>query len=63
MVNRAVASLPSPVELGFPEKFSGWYSDQVAAIDAIVLNSLRFIALIMPTGSGKKRRFTLPRMD
>src|SRR4051812_41635855 len=54
MGSRAIAaSLPSPIELGFPEKFAAWYSDQIAAIDAIVLNPMRFVALIMPTGSGK----------
>lgn len=47
------APLPSPVELGFPDKFREYYDDQLEAIDRIVGNPHRFTALAMPTGSGK----------
>jgi ATP-dependent DNA helicase DinG len=47
------AGLPSPVELGFQPKFKEWYEDQVTAIDKVVLSTKRFVALAMPTGSGK----------
>lgn len=47
------APLPTPVEMGFPEKFAAYYPDQLEAIDRIVGNARRFTALAMPTGSGK----------
>lgn len=47
------AALPAPVDLGFPEKFTSWYADQIRAIDLAVMSKTRFIALTMPTGSGK----------
>jgi ATP-dependent DNA helicase DinG len=47
------APLPSPVELGFPAKFTSFYPEQVEAIDRCVFNDKRFTALAMPTGAGK----------
>ncbi len=47
------AALPSPADLGFPDKFADWYPDQIEAIDRAVFNKRRFTALNMPTGSGK----------
>jgi ATP-dependent DNA helicase DinG len=47
------ALLPDPVELGFPSKFLTWYPDQLTAIDKCILAKDRFVALAMPTGSGK----------
>jgi Rad3-related DNA helicase len=49
---------PSPVELGFPEKFADWRDDQLRAIEKVVSSSKRFIALTMPTGSGKSLTYT-----
>ena len=48
-----VAGLPPPVDLGFPDQFQSWRTDQLRAIDIVLQSDKRFIALTMPTGSGK----------
>lgn len=48
-----VNALPTPIELGFPEKFTRFYDDQIIAIDRVINNRKRFSALPAPTGSGK----------
>lgn len=45
--------LPSPTELGLPEKFQRFYDDQLTAIDKVVLSTKRFVGLAVPTGGGK----------
>ncbi len=53
MKTRRPPPLPTPIEMGFPDKFREYYDDQIEAIDKIVANGRRFTALAMPTGSGK----------
>lgn len=53
MAARQPNPLPDPIELGFSPKFQSWYGDQLVAIDKTLLNTRRFTALAMPTGSGK----------
>jgi Rad3-related DNA helicase len=45
--------LPTPVDLGFSEKFQSWRDDQLRAIDKVLGSTKRFVALTMPTGAGK----------
>jgi Rad3-related DNA helicase len=49
------ASAPaiSPTDLGFPSKFSQWRPGQYSAVMQGVESTSRFIALNLPTGSGK----------
>lgn len=44
---------PPPDALGLPGHFKAWRSDQEYAIDLILSAPTRFVALTMPTGSGK----------
>jgi ATP-dependent DNA helicase DinG len=48
-----IATLPSPADLGFPEKFASWRPDQVHAIDRTIRSKKRFIGAVAPTGFGK----------
>lgn len=45
--------LPPPWALGLPDKFQSWRPDQEYALDLILNAPTRFVALTMPTGSGK----------
>jgi ATP-dependent DNA helicase DinG len=45
--------LPSPVDLGFADKFGEWRQEQLEGITRAVESGTRFIGLSMPTGSGK----------
>lgn len=46
--------VPTPIELGLPEKFhGGWRPTQVLALEILITNPKRIAALCMPTGSGK----------
>lgn len=45
--------LPPPYALGLPDKFLAWRADQEHAVDLILNAPTRFVALNMPTGSGK----------
>lgn len=47
------APLPSPIDLGFPDKFRDWYPEQIEAIDRCLFNDKRFTAEAVPTGAGK----------
>ena len=52
-----VSTRPDPVDLGFPEKFKRFYADQIRAIDMTISNpKTLYVALAMPTGSGKASR-------
>lgn len=46
-------TLPSPFSLGLPARFTDWRPDQIPALDLVLNSPKRFIALAMPTGSGK----------
>lgn len=46
-------SLPRPVDLGFPSKFTGWRKNQDDAILDLAASEVRFSGLVAPTGSGK----------
>lgn len=46
-------TLPSPAELGMPEKFTGWRPNQEQALHFLLNSSKRVKALCAPTGSGK----------
>ena len=43
----------SPSELGLPEKFTSWRSDQWSAVNRILSSTKRFVVICMPTGAGK----------
>jgi len=43
----------TPRDLGLPEKFSSWRPGQWSAINTAVTTNKRFVAMSMPTGSGK----------
>lgn len=45
--------IPSPGELGFPEKYDAWRPNQLAAIEMLQRPSCRGDVLSMPTGGGK----------
>lgn len=45
--------IPSPPELGFPEKFQHWRPAQLDAIRRLLASQKRVKALSMPTGGGK----------
>lgn len=46
--------IPSPQQLGLPEKFETWRPNQEAAINSILDDSKRVNVLIAPTGFGKQ---------
>lgn len=45
--------LPSPTDMGLPEKFSAWRNKQDEALLRAVTSDKRFIILALPTGAGK----------
>ncbi|MEE9569546.1 MAG: DEAD/DEAH box helicase family protein, partial [Candidatus Binatia bacterium] len=45
--------VPNPQDLGLPPKFSSWRAKQDDAILACIDRPERFVALALPTGSGK----------
>lgn len=47
------ADTPPPRELGLPDKFTAWRTQQLDAINRIILSDKRFITICMPTGGGK----------
>ena len=53
-----LAHIPSPGEIGLPEKFSAWREGQEEAISVMITDPHRVIALCMPTGSGKSPVYT-----
>ena len=53
MMPRLSSGLPPPTDLGFPEKFASWRPEQLRAINTVLYSDTRFVALTMPTGSGK----------
>lgn len=50
--------LPPPSAFGFPSAFSDWRDDQLTAVDLMLQAPTRFVALNMPTGSGKSLCYT-----
>lgn len=50
--------LPPPSVFGFAPQFSSWRSDQLTALDLMLKAETRFVALTMPTGSGKSLCYT-----
>ena len=45
--------VPSPAEIGLPDKISSWRSNQAEAVSVIITNPKRVTALAAPTGFGK----------
>lgn len=45
--------IPSPQELGFPPKFSGWRPAQVDLLQSLLLSQVRVKTISAPTGFGK----------
>ncbi len=45
--------VPSPQEVGLPEKFDKWRGGQDEAVDVIITSKKRVVALSAPTGFGK----------
>jgi Rad3-related DNA helicase len=52
------AQIPSPADLGLPEKFQAWRAGQTRAIDRVLNSDKRFVVLAMPTGGGKSVVYT-----
>lgn len=49
--------IPSPQEIGLPEKFSSWRASQEDAINVMITTKRRAVALSMPTGAGKSAAY------
>lgn len=58
MPNPLPIALPSPVEMGLPDKFHYWRHGQDKAVLRALGSAKRFVVLAMPTGSGKSLAYT-----